>query len=100
MPTVYKKVPIAPKRRGWAGSRYGDHLAYGGGSGGFNIAGQTVVDTWGERGATIGKEKRDGCEGRPAFMRSIWIIAVGTWRPQQLENSIIVSPYEDQGITR
>jgi len=31
------------------------------------IVGQTVVDTWGSSGATIGKEKRGGSEGRPAF---------------------------------
>ena len=34
------------------------------------IAGQTVVDTWGECGAAEEKEKRSGCEGRPAFLRT------------------------------
>ena len=30
-------------------------------------------------GATEGKEKRGGSEGRPAFMRSIWSVGVGCW---------------------
>ncbi len=31
------------------------------------VVSQAAVDTWGNRVATIGKEKRDGSESRPAF---------------------------------
>ena len=36
-----------------------------------HILGKAAVDTWRCRETAIGKEKRDGCEGRPAFSQSI-----------------------------
>ena len=56
---------------------------------------------WGTRGATIGKEKRDGCEGRPAFMGSIWNVGVGRWHLAAAEDiSLGLSCCGDQVVIR
>ena len=40
-------------------------------------------------GAVEDKEKRDGCEGRPAFMSSIWNVGVGRWLLAAAETSTL-----------